>query len=135
MKESDDPNDGERKNHWRSGVEDAVEIFSEGDGGERDRGGEADRGGNNPGHESDGGMINFGKEMIFAAGARERCAQLTVTKRATERGDSTDDPEHQQSETRMNVGNLESKAGEDASADNIRNHNPAGGVKTDRSSR
>ncbi len=80
-------------------------------------------------------MINLGKEMIFAARARERGAELAVTERAAERGDSTDNPKHQQSKTRMDVGDLKSKTGEDASADNIRNHNPAGREKTDRSPR
>ena len=73
--------------------------------------------------------------MIFAAGARKRGAQLTVTKRTAERSDSADNPKHQQSETRMDVGDLKSKTGEDAGADDICNHDPAGCKKTDGSPR
>src|SRR5882672_11055931 len=114
-------------------MKNAVEIFSKSHGGERDRRSEADGRRNKSGHEAEGGMINLGKEMIFATGARERGAQLTVAERAAERGDSTDNPKHQQSKTRVNIGDLKSKTGEDASADNICNHDPAGCVKSDRS--
>src|SRR5439155_5962663 len=77
-------------------------------------------------------MINFGKKMIFATGTRERGAQFTVTKRPAERGDSTDDPEHQQSKARLDVGNLKSETGEHAGADNVGDDNSAGGKKADR---
>ena len=73
--------------------------------------------------------------MIFATGSRERGAKLAVAKRAAKRSDSTDDPEHEQSKTGVNVGNLKSETGEDASADNVGNHNPAGREKADGSSR
>ncbi len=73
--------------------------------------------------------------MIFATGARERGAKLAVAERAAKRGDSANNPEHEQSKTGLNVGDLKSKTGEDAGADNICNHNPAGGEKAYGSSR
>src|SRR5437016_14674103 len=80
-------------------------------------------------------MINFGKEMIFATGARERGAKLAVGERAAKRGNSANNPEHEQSKTGLNVGDLKSKTGEDAGADNICIHNAAGGERADGSSR
>ena len=116
-------------------MKNAIEIFSERHRGEGNRSSETDRGRNKSGHEADGRMINLGKKMIFAAGTRKCCAQLTVTKRAAERGDSPNDPEHEQSKTRVDVGNLKSEAGEHAGANNVCNHDPARCEKTDGSSR
>ena len=69
--------------------------------------------------------------MIFAAGTRKRRAQLAVTKRATKRGDSTDDPEHEQGKAGLDVGNLKSKAGKYTGANNVRDYDPARRKKTD----
>ena len=135
MEKGDDPNQDERKQNRRTETEDAVKIFSERHRGERNRRGEADRGGNETGHEADRGMINLGKKMIFAAGARKCGTQFAVTKRAAQRGDSADDPKHQQRETGLNVRDLKPEAGKNAGADNIRDHNPTGGEKADAPSR
>lgn len=112
-----------------------MKIFSECHRRERDGSSEADRRRNKSGHEADGRMINLGKKMIFAAGPRQCRAQLAITKRAAKRGDSADDPKHQERKTRLDIGNLKSKASENAGADNVRNHDPAGGEKADRASR
>ena len=76
-------------------------------------------------------MVNLGKKMIFAAGTRERGAELAVAKRAAKRSDSANDPKHDQREAGLDVGHLKSKTGEHTRADNICNHDPAGRVKTD----
>jgi len=48
-------------------------------------------------------MINFREKMVFAPGTRQRGGEFAVTERAAERDNSTDDPEHQQREPRLNI--------------------------------
>ena len=43
-------------------------------------------------------MINLRQKMVFAAGTRERGAQLAVAKRPAKRSATTDDPKHEQRE-------------------------------------
>ena len=60
--------------------------------------------------------------MVFAPGTRQRGGEFAVTERATQRGDSADDPEHQQREPRLDIIQLEAKASEDAGANDVGNH-------------
>ena len=69
--------------------------------------------------------------MVLAAGTWQRGAQFAVTKCAAERGNSTDDPEHEQGEARLNVNDLKSETGKNAGADDVCDHDSAGGKKTD----
>ena len=55
------------------------------------------------GHEADRRMIDFREKIVFASGTRQCSGEFTVTERATECGNSTDDPEHQQRESRPNI--------------------------------
>src|SRR2546430_16648164 len=70
--------------------------------------------------------------MIFTARTRERSAQFAVTKRAAKRSDSANDPEHEQGKTRVKIDNLKSETGEHTGADDVCDHNSAGGEKADR---
>ena len=72
--------------------------------------------------------------MVFAAGAGECCAQFTVAKCAAKCRDSANDPKHDQCETGLYVGELKPQTGEHTCADDICDHNSAGGKKTDGSS-
>ena len=76
-------------------------------------------------------MIDLRKKMIFAAGAREGRAQLTVTERAAECCDTPDNPEHEQDESGMEVLKLKTEAREHAGANNVGNDDRRGGVKAD----
>src|SRR4029453_10544947 len=57
--------------------------------------------------------------MVFTSGARQRGAELAITKRAAKRGDSADDPKHEQRKSRLNIHQLKAKAGKDAGANNV----------------
>src|SRR5438477_12326789 len=111
-------------------MENALEIFSERHRRKRDRRRETDGRGNKSGHEADRGMVNLGKKMIFATGTWKRGTELAVTKRAAKRSNSADDPEHDQRETGLNVGDLKPETGEDAGADDVCNDDPTSRVKT-----
>jgi hypothetical protein len=100
---------------------------------ECDRRGEADGGGNPAGHEANRRMINRGKKMIFATGARKRGAQFTIAKRATERDDSADDPQEKKRETGMNILQLKSQARKNAGANDVGDNDRAGSEEADRS--
>ena len=108
MEQRDDPDGGKREQDRRTSAKNALKIFSECHRRESDRRGEADGGGNPPGHEADRRMINRGKKMIFATGARKRGAQFAIAERAAESGDSADDPQEKKRETRMNILQLKS---------------------------
>ena len=95
MEKRHDPNEHERKDNRGTEVEHAAEIFSECHGSERNGCGEAHRGGNETSHETDGWVINFGKKMIFATGARQGGAELAIANRAAQRRDPAHNPEHQ----------------------------------------
>jgi hypothetical protein len=41
--------------------------------------------------------------MVLASGTRHGSGEFAVAQRATERGNSADDPEHQQRESRLNI--------------------------------
>src|SRR5215468_9110867 len=57
--------------------------------------------------------------MIFTSGARQRGAELAITKGPTKRCDSANDPEHEQRKSGLNIRELETKTGEDAGANNV----------------
>src|SRR5437762_4943252 len=57
--------------------------------------------------------------MVFTSGTRERGAELAITECAAKRGDSANDPKHEQRESRLNIGQLKSKTGEDACANDV----------------
>src|SRR5260370_21727251 len=135
MKQGENPDNDERKQHRRADPEGALEIFAKSHGSERDRRGKTDRDGNHASHETEGWVVNLGEKMIFAPGTRERRAQFRVTKRAAKRCDSTDDPEHEQYESRMNLRQLKAEARANARADDIGNHDGACRNETNRPSR
>src|SRR5260370_36936710 len=128
MKQGENPDNDERKQHRRADPEGALEIFAKSHGSERDRRGKTDRDGNHASHETEGWVVNLGEKMIFAPGTRERRAQFPVTNRAAKRCDSTDDPEHEQYESRMNLRQLKAEARENAVAHDI--CNPVGPCRT-----
>ena len=80
-------------------------------------------------------MINLGKKMILAPGPRQSRAELAVAKRAAKRRNSSDDPKHQESKSRVDINDLKSEAGENAGTDNVCDDNSAGRRKSDRSRR
>src|SRR5947207_10437267 len=108
-----------------------MEIFSKCHRGDCDRRRKSNCSGNESGHEAKRGMINAREKMIFAARTRECGTEFPITKRATKRGDSAHDPEHQQRESGANVRQLEAEAGKNAGADDVGNDDPARGEKTD----
>ena len=57
--------------------------------------------------------------MVFPSGPRQRGTEFAVTKRATERHDSANDPKQEQREYRLNVCQLKAKAGKDSRADDV----------------
>src|SRR5262249_42811922 len=61
--------------------------------------------------------------MVLASRARQRGAEFAVTKRATKRRNSANDPKHEQWESRLEVCQLKTKAGENAGANNVGNNN------------
>src|ERR1044071_5942394 len=69
--------------------------------------------------------------MVFAAGARQCGAEFTIAKRAAQRRDSANDPKHEQRESRLNVCQLKTEAGEDARADNVGNNDRRRRKETD----
>src|SRR5882724_2922450 len=73
--------------------------------------------------------------MVFPSGARQRGAEFAITKRAAQRHDSANDPKHEQWESRLNVRQLKTEAGEDASADNVGNNDGKCRKETNRPSR
>src|SRR5437016_9732157 len=60
--------------------------------------------------------------MVFTPGARQSGAELAVTERAAECGDSANDPKHEQGEPRLNIRELKAKTGKDAGANNVGNN-------------
>src|SRR5437870_1168836 len=119
MKRCYHPNNDKRKQDRRADAEDSDKILPKRHSGERDGRGEANRGGNKSRHKPECRMINLREKMIFASGTRQRGAEFAITNRATKRRDSTDNPQHKQREPGLNVRQLKTKAGEDASANNV----------------
>src|SRR3982751_3563709 len=77
-------------------------------------------------------MIDPREKMVFAAGARQRGAELAITERTAKRRGSAYDPQHQQREPGLDVRELKTKAREDTRADDVRDHKSARGQKTNR---
>src|SRR4030095_7596485 len=98
MKNCDDPNNYERQNNRRTRVENAVEILAKRHCGECNGRGKSDRSGDETGHEPERWMIDFREKMVFSARRRQCSRGVTITECAAKRGNSTDDPEHQQRE-------------------------------------
>src|SRR6266853_562158 len=73
--------------------------------------------------------------MVFTPGARQRGAELAITKSAAKRGDSANDPKHEQREPRLNIRQLKSKTGEDACANDVGNNDGRCRDETDGPSR
>src|SRR5260370_7764729 len=96
MKQGDNPDNDERKQHRRADPEGALEIFAKSHGSERDRRGKTDRDGNHASHETEGWVVNIGEKMIFAPGAREPRAQFPVTNPAPNRSSPPPDPQQHQ---------------------------------------
>src|SRR4030095_9224616 len=116
MKNGDYPNNHERQNNRRTRAENSVEILPKRHRRERNRRCKSNGSRHESGHESERRMINFREKMVFAPGPRQCGGEFTVTECAAERDNSTDDPEHQQREPRLNIIQLKAKAREDASA-------------------
>src|SRR5215831_9975595 len=60
--------------------------------------------------------------MVFASRARQRGAEFAITKRAAKCCDSPNHPKHEQRKSRLDVCQLKTKAGENASANNVGNN-------------
>ena len=74
-------------------------------------------------------MINLSEEMIFTARTRKRRPQFSVGERAAKRTDTADCPSAD-NETCRQFAHLETKAGEDAGAHHVGDHD-AGAVKSE----
>src|SRR6266540_5187639 len=98
MKSCYHPNNDKRKKDGRADAKDSDKILPKRHCGERDGRCEANRSRNKSRHESERGMINFRKKMIFTSGTRQRSAEFSITKRATKRRDSADRSEEHTSE-------------------------------------
>src|SRR5207237_5472446 len=92
---------------------------------ERDGPSKANRNGKESRHESERGMINPRQKMIFTSGTRQCSAQFAITERAAKRGDSANDPKHEQCKSRLNFHHLETDAREDSRANDVRNNDGA----------
>src|SRR4029077_6180585 len=103
MENRDYPNNHERQNKGRTRAENSVEILPKRQRGECNGRCKSNRGRHESRHEPKRRMINFREKMILAAGTRHCSGEFTVTERTAERCDSTDDPEHQQRESRLNI--------------------------------
>ncbi len=73
--------------------------------------------------------------MVFTPGARQRGAELAITKRAAKRRNAANDPKHEQRKPRLNICQLKTKAGEDARANDVGNNDGRCRNKTDGSPR
>ena len=78
-------------------------------------------------------MINLTQEMILAAGARKRRAQLRIGERTAKRANAADRPERHDGETRRQISDLKTQAGEDARAHHVGDHDAGRGEERDRS--
>lgn len=72
-------------------------------------------------------MIDFGEEMVFAAGAWEGGGKFGVGEGAAEGDEATEGPEEEDGEGAGEGADLEAEAGEDADADHIGDDDGGGG--------
>src|SRR5215470_10646426 len=131
MKNRNYPNNHERQNNRRTHVENAVKILPKGHRGQCNGRRKSNRSRHESRHEPKSWVINFRKKMVLASGTRQRGGEFAVTESATKRRNSSDDPEHQQRESRLNIIQLKAKARENAGSDNVGDHYGAGGDETD----
>src|SRR4051794_30229584 len=124
------PNQRKRKRDSRASADHTFRVFSKRHGGKSDRRGEPDGRGNKTGHESKRRMINGRKKMVFAARSWQSGTEFAVTERAAKRHHSAHDPEQNQREARLDVGDLKPKAGEDTRPDNVSNNDRSGCPKS-----
>ena len=72
-------------------------------------------------------MIDFGEEMVFAAGAWEGGGKFGVGEGAAEGDEAAEGPEEEDGEGAGEGADLEAEAGEDADADHIGDDDGGGG--------
>jgi len=71
-------------------------------------------------------MIDLAQEIVFTARAGQHRGEFRITERAAYRDDPADDPQQQQREPRIYVGDLKSEAGKDADADHVGDNDRGG---------
>ena len=67
-------------------------------------------------------MIDPAQKVVLAARSRQHGGQFGVAERPANRRDSADDPQQEEREAGLDVGDLKSEAGKDADAHHVGDH-------------
>ena len=71
-------------------------------------------------------MINAAKEIVFAAGSRQRCTELGIGQGPANRDDAANHPQHDQREPGLQRHQLKAETGEHTGSDHVGNDDGQG---------
>lgn len=128
MNGADERDNANGQGHLIDARPNAVNIGPQCDRRTRDGRRKSHGGAHKTGHKTQGRMVYFGQEIVFATIFRQSCGQLGVAKCPTQSEQTAHQPYHHNAEAGLNVEQLITQTGKYASPYHVGNHN-AGGTK------
>ena len=119
MHQRGEPGYAEPEHQRRRLRRDGFEIAAKCHGGERNGRCKADRRRQPTGHKPERRMIDPAQKVVLPARSRQHGGQFGVAECPTDRHDSADDPQQEEREAGLYVGDLKSEAGKDADAHHV----------------